>query len=401
MPTIVGVKFKSTGKTYYFDPCGIQFKVGDGAIVETARGAEFAWVAIANKDVPDSQIVGELKPVKNKATQSDIDRFEKNMQRKPEIMRVVREKISAHGLDMHLKDMDFSYDNSKMTFYYSADDRVDFRELVKDLGSTLHTRVELRQIGIRDETKMLGGLGSCGRPCCCSSFLNGFERVSIKMAKVQGLSLNPVNISGLCGRLMCCLKYENEHYVETAKIMPKVNDIVKTPDGEGKVESVDLLRREVRVQYTDDNGMIALKAFKVKELDVLSTTASEDDLNSEEDTFDDFVLEEISEQPVKTQQSSKPKVLQDLKQLSEVNENEIDKKERSQEPKKHASKQKSQHKKNIKKFTQEEVFVEQPDEDDYIDDLDVAQNSQPKFKKSKKRKNNYKHKRREFEKKSN
>ena len=160
------------------------------------------------------------------------------------------------------------------------------------------------------------------------------------MAKVQGLSLNPVNISGLCGRLMCCLKYENDHYVETAKIMPKVNDIVKTPDGEGKVEYVDLLRREVRVQYTDDNGMIALKAFKVKELDVLSTTAVEDDLNADEDTFDDFVLEEISDQPAKAQQPSKPKILQDLKQLNEMDGKEIDKKEKTQFVKKKNSKQK-------------------------------------------------------------
>lgn len=399
MPTIVGVKFKSTGKTYYFDPCGIQFKVGDGAIVETARGAEFAWVAIANKDVPDSQIVGELKPVKNKATQSDIDRFEKNLQRKPEIMRIVREKILAHGLDMHLKDMDFSYDNSKMTFYYSADDRVDFRELVKDLGSTLHTRVELRQIGIRDETKMLGGLGSCGRPCCCNSFLNGFERVSIKMAKIQGLPLNPVNISGLCGRLMCCLKYENEHYAETAKIMPKVNDIVKTPDGEGKVESVDLLRREVKVQYTDSNGMIALKTFKVKELDVVSAAAGEEDSVSDEDAFDDFILEEISEQPVKTQQPSKPKVVQDLKQSSEVNEKEADKKEKSQEQKKHSFKQKHQHKKDAKKFTQAEVLTAQADEELFGDNPDADQSSRTNFKKIKKHKNNYRHKHRDFDKK--
>ena len=236
MPTIVGVRFKPSGKTYYFDPRGVQFKSGEGAIVETSRGVEFAIVVIENKEVPDSQIVGELKPVRNKATQADVERYEQNLQRKPEIMRIVREKIENHGLDMHLKDMDFSYDNSKMTFYYSADDRVDFREVVKDLGATLRTRVELRQIGIRDETKMLGGLGSCGRPCCCNSFLNGFERVSIKMAKVQGLSLNPVNISGLCGRLMCCLKYENEHYLETSKIMPKLNETITTPDGEGKVD---------------------------------------------------------------------------------------------------------------------------------------------------------------------
>ena len=266
MPTIVGVRFKPTGKTYYFDPCDIQFEVGEGAIVETSRGLEFSIVSIANKEVPDSQIVGELKPVKSKATKADFDRHEQNLQRKNEIMRIVREKIDAHGLDMHLKDMDFSYDNSKMTFYYSADDRVDFRDLVKDLGSALRVRVELRQIGIRDETKMLGGLGSCGRPCCCSSFLNGFERVSIKMAKVQGLSLNPVNISGLCGRLMCCLKYENEHYVETSKLMPKVNGIVKTPDGEGKVDSVDNLRRTVKVEYCDDTGMKTIKTYNLADL---------------------------------------------------------------------------------------------------------------------------------------
>ena len=300
MPTIVGVRFKPTGKTYYFDPKGIRFKSGEGAIVETSRGAEFATVVIENKEVPDSQIVGELKPVKNKATPADIERFEQNLSRKNEIMRIVREKIEAHGLDMHLKDMDFSYDNSKMTFYYAADDRVDFRELVKDLGATLRTRVELRQIGIRDETKMLGGLGSCGRPCCCSSFLNGFERVSIKMAKVQGLSLNPVNISGLCGRLMCCLKYENEHYLETSKLMPKVNDVIATPDGEGKVESVDLLRRNVKVQFSDENGAVVQKVFNITELNLGEKQVEDfddDDTVIGESLFDEDVQDLTEQEP--------------------------------------------------------------------------------------------------------
>ena len=304
MPTIVGVRFKPTGKTYYFDPCGIQFKRNEGAIVETSRGLEFAIVVIENKEVPDSQIVGELKPVKQKATQQDILRHEQNMQRKAEVMRIVKEKIDAHGLDMHLKDMDFSYDNTKMTFYYSADDRVDFRELVKDLGATLHTRVELRQIGIRDETKMLGGLGSCGRPCCCSSFLNGFERVSIKMAKVQGLSLNPVNISGLCGRLMCCLKYENEHYVETTKLMPKVNEKVTTPDGEGNVEGVDLLKRTVKVQFSDESGSISVKVYDLQDLGVVNNN---DEVVDDDDIIEDAELIKLQDDVTTTEEKQQQK----------------------------------------------------------------------------------------------
>ena len=301
MPTIVGVKFKPTGKTYYFDPKDIVFSKGDGVIVETARGAEYATVSLSNKEVPTSQIVGELKPVKCKATAADTERHEQNQKRKPEIMQIVRQRIEAHGLDMHLKDMEFSYDNSKMIFYYSADDRVDFRELVRDLGYTLKTRVELRQIGIRDETKMLGGLGSCGRPCCCSSFLNGFERVSIKMAKVQGLSLNPANISGLCGRLMCCLKYENDHYSETAKLMPKVNSTVDTPDGKGVVESLDLVRRNVKIKFTDADGGIVSKVFNVEELNV-APHEIEEDLSADEIPED---VEQLVDEDVKEEKTVK------------------------------------------------------------------------------------------------
>lgn len=285
MPTIVGVRFKPTGKTYYFDPTGISFVKGDGVIVETARGAEYAVVSVSNQEVPESMIVGELKPVKSKASAADTERYEQNQRRKADIMQTVRQRIEAHGLDMHLKDMEFSYDNSKMIFYYAADDRVDFRELVKDLGYTLKTRIELRQIGIRDETKMLGGLGSCGRPCCCSAFLNGFERVSIKMAKVQGLSLNPANISGLCGRLMCCLKYENEHYSETAKLMPKVNSTVDTPDGKGVVESLDMVRRMVKVRFTDADGGIVFNSFGVEELN-LAPHDIDDEISADEITAD-------------------------------------------------------------------------------------------------------------------
>ena len=242
MPEIIGVKFRTVGKVYYFAPNDIAFEVGDGAIVETARGLEYGDVVTANKEVPQSEIVGTLKPVVRKANAKDKEKHLKNEKRKTECMVKAREKIEERKLDMKLKDVEFTFDGSKIIFYFSSESRVDFRELVKDLASIFHARIELRQIGIRDETKMLGGLGPCGRACCCNQFLKDFERVSIKMAKTQGLSLNPAKISGLCGRLMCCLKYENNHYPETARLMPKVGSEVVTPDGRARVESVNPTR---------------------------------------------------------------------------------------------------------------------------------------------------------------
>ncbi len=284
MPTIVGIKFKTTGKVYYFDPLNIQFEVGEGAIVETARGIEYGTVSIANREVLDKYIIGTLKPVKSKATSADTEKHLKNLERKAEVMAKAREKIEARKLDMRLKDVDFTFDNSKIIFYFTAEGRVDFRELVKDLASLFHSRIELRQIGIRDETKMLGGLGSCGRPCCCNAFLNDFERVSIKMAKTQGLSLNPAKISGLCGRLMCCLKYENDHYSETARLMPKPGSEITTPDGKATVENIDLLTRKIKARLNNDEGGFEIKTYDLSNIKGGKTLA--EDVENSDDSSD-------------------------------------------------------------------------------------------------------------------
>ncbi len=288
MPTIVGVKFKSTGKSYFFDPTKIDFCVGDGVIVETARGVEYGIISIANKEVSRKNIVGELKPVKRKATEKDTEHYRKNLEQKASIMQRAKQKIDDHKLDMHLKDIDLTFDNSKIVFYFTAEGRVDFRDLVKDLAAMFHARIELRQIGIRDETKMLGGLGSCGRPCCCNAFLNDFERVSIKMAKNQGLSLNPAKISGLCGRLMCCLKYENAHYAETLKLMPKVGSIVTTPKGKATVESVDLLKRTIKTKLSDVDGIAEVDVYPLEDVKFGKPTAAEQEKNADNDLDTDI-----------------------------------------------------------------------------------------------------------------
>lgn len=254
MPTIVGVRFRNAGKIYYFDPTNIQFSRGDGVIVETVRGVEYGKVVIANKEVDEKEIVGQLKPVMRIATEEDKKQYENNLLKREEAMKVCREKIKKHGLDMKLIDVEFTFDNSKVIFYFESEGRVDFRNLAKDLASYFRIRIELRQIGIRDVTKIIGGLGSCGRPCCCSAHLGDFERVSIKMAKIQGLSLNPTKISGLCGRLMCCLKYENDHYTETTRLMPKVGSEVRTPDGKGIVDSINVLLKTVKVRFEKDGS---------------------------------------------------------------------------------------------------------------------------------------------------
>lgn len=221
MAVIIGVRFKNTGKVYYFDPGQNQLEKGSLVVVETARGIECGEVVIPNKEVADSTIVKPLKPVLRPATPEDKRRAKENAEKEQRAMRVCQEKIAAHKLDMKLVDVEYTFDNSKILFYFTADGRVDFRDLVKDLASVFRTRIELRQIGVRDEAKMLGGLGICGRPFCCSQFLSDFQPVSIKMAKEQNLSLNPTKISGVCGRLMCCLKYEQDNYEQIRKQMPK------------------------------------------------------------------------------------------------------------------------------------------------------------------------------------
>ena len=268
MSTIVGVQFRNTGKIYYFAPGKLTFAKGEGAIVETARGLEYGEVMIANCEVDESEIKGELKKVVRKATPKDTANYNSNLARRPKAIRDAQAMANKRNLDMKVVDAEFCFDGSKAIFYFTADQRIDFRDLVKEMAATFHCRIELRQIGIRDECKMKGGLGPCGRVCCCNCCNTDFDRVSIKMAKHQGLSLNPTKISGLCGRLMCCLKFEDEYYAETLKFMPKLNSEVTTPDGKGKVESVDMLHQTVRVRVTLSQEESTVNEYTLEELGI-------------------------------------------------------------------------------------------------------------------------------------
>ena len=247
---VVGIRFKSSGKTYYFAPGGVSLHVGSHAIVETARGLEYGEVAIANTLVNESETVPPLRPVIRKATDADVKHHEENKEKEDAAFRICNEKIIAHGLDMKLIDAQYTFDNTKLLFYFTSSGRVDFRELVKDLASVFRTRIELRQIGIRDEAKMVGGLGLCGRPLCCSLFLSDFGQVSIKMAKEQNLSLNSSKISGICGRLMCCLRYEHDTYEYEIKRTPPVDSLVRTVDGVGVVTEINPLAATIKVKLT-------------------------------------------------------------------------------------------------------------------------------------------------------
>ncbi len=269
MAEVIGVRFKEVGKIYYFDPNGEQLKTGDTVIVETARGVECGKVALANKNIPDDEIVHPLKPLIRKANENDLSHIEENKKREKEAFKVCEKKIAEHNLDMNLVDVEYTFDNNKILFYFTADGRVDFRNLVKDLASVFRTRIELRQIGVRDEAKMLGGLGVCGRPFCCHSYMGDFQPVSIKMAKEQGLSLSPVKISGTCGRLMCCLKYEQEAYSDLLKHTPKVGAIVKTPDGKGLVTDNNLISGTLKVKLDSSPEDAAPATFNVKEVKLL------------------------------------------------------------------------------------------------------------------------------------
>lgn len=254
MAQVIGVRFKSVGKIYYFDPGENQMREGDRVIVETARGVECGEVAMANREIQEENIVKPLKKVIRPATKADLKQIEANRRREKDAYSICLKKIEAHKLKMKLIDVEYTFDNNKILFYFTADGRVDFRELVKDLASVFRTRIELRQIGVRDEAKMLGGLGVCGKPFCCSTFLGEFNPVSIKMAKEQGLSLNPAKISGACGRLMCCLKYEQNAYEDLLKITPKMGAYVQTPDGRGNVVEVNLITGVLKVKLAKTEG---------------------------------------------------------------------------------------------------------------------------------------------------
>ena len=268
MTEIIGVRFKDVGKIYYFSPAGTKIECGSHVIVETARGVECGEVVIANRKVEDSKVVQPLKSIIRIATEKDLETQKKNREKEQEIMKVFTQKIADHKLDMKPIDIDCTFDVSKILFYFTAENRVDFRELVKDLASVYRTRIELRQIGVRDEAKMLGGLGICGRPFCCKTFLGEFQPVSIKMAKEQSLSLNPTKISGTCGRLMCCLKYEQNCYEELLAITPKVGALVETAEGRGIVEDANLLTGVLKVKL-DKNPDAAATAFKREDVKLL------------------------------------------------------------------------------------------------------------------------------------
>ncbi|MFI3324946.1 MAG: stage 0 sporulation family protein [Clostridia bacterium] len=266
MTEVVGVKFESTGKVYYFAPEGIKLDKGEMVIVETSRGLECGEVAMQNQEVDDNTIVSPLKKIIRVATKNDLAKVEENKIKEKKAFTICENKILYHKLDMKLVDVEYTFDGGKILFYFTSDDRVDFRELVKDLASQFRTRIELRQIGVRDEAKLLGGLGICGRPFCCSTFLNGFQPVSIKMAKEQGLSLNPVKISGTCGRLMCCLKYEQEAYLDLLKTTPKIGAVVMTNDGKGVVIDQNLItgKLTVKLDSAPDAVPVICKVSEIK-----------------------------------------------------------------------------------------------------------------------------------------
>ena len=266
MKTIVGVRFKNMGKIYYFDAAGHTLEKGQYAIVETSRGIECGEVAMANREIADEEVIQPLRPVVRPATDADVKRAAENAEREEKALETCAQRIAAHGLEMKLISAECAFDGSKILFYFSAEGRVDFRNLVKDLAGIFHTRIELRQVGVRDEAKMIGGLGICGRPLCCSQFLTDFHPVSIKMAKEQGLSLNPTKISGTCGRLMCCLKYEQEAYSSLLRITPRQGALVNTPEGRGTVVEVNLLTGalKVRLERSPDSPPMTMHRDDVK-----------------------------------------------------------------------------------------------------------------------------------------
>lgn len=267
MINVIGVRFRRAGKIYYFDPAGYEIESGQNVIVETARGIEYGSVVLGSRHIKEEEIVSPLKSVIRVATDEDNDVSKENKEKAKDAFDICLEKIEKHGLEMKLIDCEYTFDNNKLLFYFTADGRIDFRELVKDLASVFKTRIELRQIGVRDETKVIGGIGICGRNLCCNSYLSEFSPVSIKMAKEQHLSLNPSKISGVCGRLMCCLRNEQDAYEELNKSLPNIGDFVRTLDGnKGEVKAVNVLKQTVKIVITDENDDKDIVIYKVSEL---------------------------------------------------------------------------------------------------------------------------------------
>lgn len=293
MIKVVGVRFKKAGKIYYFNPVDMNIQKDTYVVVETARGVEFGECVIGIKEISEEDIVAPLKSVLRIATEEDINKHFNNKDKEKEAFEICLKKIQEHELTMKLIDVEYTFDNNKVIFYFTADGRVDFRELVKDLATIFKTRIELRQIGVRDEAKMLGGLGPCGRPMCCSTFLGDFTSVSIKMAKEQNLSLNPTKISGICGRLMCCLNYEQSTYEDIRKRMPKVGSIVKTIEGTGEVFSNSTVKESVKVKLKKD-GEEVLQDFKIEDIELIKghyeDSIDDDDIKLEIESEEDRKL---------------------------------------------------------------------------------------------------------------
>lgn len=266
MAIVVGIKFKTNQKTYYFDPKDIELVEGDSVILETARGVEFGKVVQGVKEVSDDEIVAPLKPIIRKATQKDEEQNEQNLKERDRLVKETITKVNAHGLPMKIVDAEYTFDRAKIIIYFTAESRIDFRELVRDLAGLFHNRIELRQIYEREDIKLRGALAQCGRPCCCTTFLQDYEKVSMKMAKYQGLSLNPTKINGCCGKLMCCLRYENAYYQDMSKKMPKEHSAVITPDGEAIVMENDALRQEVKVKISGEDGVYTVKRFPLQDV---------------------------------------------------------------------------------------------------------------------------------------
>lgn len=299
---VVGVKFRKAGRVYYFDPLQFELPLGCNVIVETARGVELGTISMRVRDVNENMITPPLKPILRLATPEDLQIVSENEKKEKEAFKICLEKIAKHGLEMKLIDCEYTFDNNKLLYYFTADGRVDFRELVKDLASVFKTRIELRQIGVRDETKMLGGIGICGRPLCCHSYLNDFVPVSIKMAKEQNLSLNPTKISGVCGRLMCCLKNEEEAYEELNSHLPAIGDTVTTPEGlRGEVKSTSVLKQLVKVLISLDNDEKEMKEYKASELKFRPRKRN-DNIKVDEGVLE---LEELEEEELREQKESK------------------------------------------------------------------------------------------------
>ena len=307
MKNIVGVRFKKPGKIYFFDPGRLKIEKNTYVIVETSSGEEYGEAVIVNRLIPEDKIVSPLKPVIRIATRGDIRHNEDNKRKEKEAMKICLEKIKEHKLKMKLIDVEYKFDNTKILFYFTADGRVDFRELVKDLAAIFKVRIELRQIGVRDEIKRMGGNGVCGRELCCCSFLGNFEAVSIKMAKEQNISLNPSKISGNCGRLMCCLKYEQNVYEEKLERLPKIGAIVETDDGVGEVVGIEILKEIIKVRFKEDDETF-FKKYNMKDVKIIKNVEKEIEENDEETSEED--LNEL-------------KKLEELDKIENITEDEI------------------------------------------------------------------------------